>query len=563
MVHRKVTSAVIARSVEEVFDWITTTAFWPRYSPATLGITFAEAERPLKQGDRFRQTVRIHDWRGHFDWTVEILDRPYRCVLTGVSSGDGFVSRLTGHDDVRLELTFSGDAVQTAFTRDLSYHVGLAEAIGDVLGFGRAVDETEDITVTTLVSILENPLLFGTRSDFSSEQWLHEADPLGDDAVESLVSADGDCTRLETFIADLYRGVPKLGGLPDAVRRFFDETSELPSWACKPRIAAASAVFLDWGVLAVGAHICASLPETYVLPRVAKLLNLTRQLDANPTHADRRLWFTVRMCFDVLTTNGLDPDGEGRLALQRLRIIHSTIRLFVQRRLQTPNRLSRLSSEELWDTQNGKPISQLELLHTLLTFSHVVLRSLQILGAELTPYQRESYIHLWNVAGAQLGIRPELLPRDAEDAARMFETLKSRYGAATPEAMALGRALVWFWTSLFPADVANEAKELMQFVIGELLSPETAKINGLDTLPIFSPTAADAVKGFLDVAGRLCAFAFEEIPGARQATALFVSLLMRAKTERVQNESGTFDVPEELYERWTEHTAGVKNGGVV
>jgi hypothetical protein len=38
---------------------------------------------------------------------------------------------------------------------------------------------------------------------------------------------------------------------------------------------------------------------------------------------------------------------------------------------------------------------------------------------------------------------------------------------------------------------------------------------------------------------------------------------MRAKTERVQNESGTFDVPEELYERWTEHTAGVKNGGVV
>jgi hypothetical protein len=552
MTHRKRTFAVIARSVDDVFDWVTTPQWWPQVSPVTLRVESVEPGRPLRAGDAFRQYVRIHDWRGHFDWTVDTIDRPNRCVLVGVSSGDELVSRLAGHDSVRLELNFSGNATETTLTRELAYHEGLAEAIGDLLGFGKAVDAAEDVTLATTVSILENPLLWGPRPDFASDAWLHEADPLGDSAVASLVSPSGDCTALELFVAGLYRGAPQLNEVPDAVRRFFDDMKELPAWICRPRLSAASDVFLDWGVLAVGAHICASLPETYVFPRVAKLLNLTRELDADPTHADRRLWFTVRMCFDVLDRNGLDPSGEGRLALQRLRLIHAMIRLFVQHRLESPHRLSTLSSTQLWDTENGQPISQLELLHTLLTFSHVVIRALGTLGADLTPYQRESYIHLWNVAGAQLGIRPELLPRDAADAAQMFETLKARYGAATPQAVELGRALVWYWTSLFPEEVRNESRELMRFVISQLLSPETAKINGFDDLPAFSPAAAKVVKTFLDASGRLCSFAFEEIPGARQAMALVISLLMRAKTRSFQDMSGTFDVPEQLWARWTE-----------
>jgi hypothetical protein len=191
-----------------------------------------------------------------------------------------------------------------------------------------------------------------------------------------------------------------------------------------------------------------------------------------------------------------------------------------------------------------------------------VVRALEILGAQLTPYQRESYIHLWNVAGAQLGIRPELLPRDAADAAQMFEAIKARYGAATPEAKELGRALVWFWTSLFPKAIRNEATELMQFVASQLLTPETAAINGFETLPQFSPTAASVVKTFLEGAGRLCSFAFCEVPGARQAMALVVSLLMRAATNADQDESGIFDVPDEMYARWTACEASATNGGI-
>jgi hypothetical protein len=555
MMHRRVTSAVVAKPVGEVFAWMTTPGWLLQSSPVTLGLECsdpaARLDRPLRAGDVFREHVRIHSWRGHFDWTVETLDAPNRCVLTGVSSGEGIVSRLSGHVAARVELTCSGDAQQTRITREVSYHLGLAEAAGDVLGFGKAVEEAAEVTLATMVSMLENPLLRGPRPDAASETWLQEADPLADDAVASLVSPSGDCSALERFIGGLYRGAPRSDDLPEPVRRFFDVTSTLPSWTCAPRLDAASGVFLDWGVLAVGAHICASLPETYVMPRVAKLLNLTRQLDADPTHADRRLWFTVRMCFDVLARNGLGPQGDGMLALQRLRLIHAMVRLFVQHRLVNPHRLAQLASTELlWDTKNGKPISQLELLHTLLTFSHVVIRALEILGAELTPYQREAYIHIWNVAGVQLGIRPELLPRDAADAERMFETIKARYAAATPEAAELGRALVWFWTGLFPGDVRDDGRRLMSFVISRVLSPETARMNGLDDLPDFSPAAAQAVKSSLVASGHLSANAFEDVPGAGQATALFISLLIRARTHSYEGRSGTFDIPQELYDRW-------------
>jgi hypothetical protein len=286
------------------------------------------------------------------------------------------------------------------------------------------------------------------------------------------------------------------------------------------------------------------------MPRTAKLLNLTRQLDRDPTHADRRLWFTVRMCFDVLNEGGLTASGRGVLALQRLRLLHSMVRMFVQRRLETPHRLSGLASGGLWDTENGQPINQLELLHTLMTFSHVVLRSFDVWKCGLTPYQHEAYIHIWNIAGAMLGIRPELLPRSAADAARMFEEIKGRYGAATPEAIKLGGALVDFWTGLFPEAARTEAMKLMQYVVSTLLSPETAKINGFDELPAFSREAADIVYGCVKVGDRICREAFADAPASREAAALIVSLLIRKFSDPYEQDSGMFDIPDMLYERW-------------
>lgn len=550
--HRKVSSATVARPLAEVFDWVTTPGYWPQVSPIVLGVDASEAWRPVQTGERFRERLHIARWKGHVDWEVDVVERPHRIVIRGVSSGDTLLSRLGGHDEARIEYTFAGDERSTVVTREVTFPVqSLVSHLGGVLGIEETFSHACDRTVATMASMLENPLLRGPQPDAASEALLHDADPLADEAVASLIPPSGDCAALETFLAALYRGDPPSAGLPQPMREFLDATSVRASWACEPRLKTASDVFLDWGVLAVGAHICASLPETYVMPRTAKLLDLTRQLDADPTHIDRRLWFTVRMCFDVLAEHGLDSGkGKGLLALQRLRLLHAMVRLFVQHRLETPHRLAQLASAQLWDSQNGLPISQLELLHTLLTFSHVVIRSFDIFGCDLTPYQRESYIHLWNVAGAQLGIRPELLPRNAADASAMFEKIKARFGGATPEAARLGRALIVFWTSLFPEIARKEGTELMQFVISELLTPETVKINGLDSLPAFSPRAAKAIKHCLATTDRVCADLFADGPIVREATALVIAMLIGKASASSEKQSGIFDIPDELYERW-------------
>ncbi|PYQ28046.1 MAG: hypothetical protein DMF56_18055 [Acidobacteria bacterium] len=543
--HQKITSGIVARPIGEAFDWLTTPGFWPRVSPVSLAIEAEDPWRPLRVGDRFRERAHVALWRGHFDWVVDAVERPHRCVLTAVTGGDTVLSKLTGHIPARLEITLESDGDSTRITRAASH-----PALAEVVGFGHAFDHACDVTMQTIVATLNNPLLFGPRPDSTAESLLHEADPLADDAAAALISAAGDCSALESLVASLDRGDPPDADVPEAVRRFLDATEQRPAWACESRLVAASEIFLEWGVLSVAAHICASLPETYQLPPTAKLLDLTRQLDADPHHVDRRLWFTVRMCFDVLTEHGLDANGRGRLALQRLRLLHAMVRLFVQRRLETPHRLSQLATRGLWDSDAGQPISQLELLHTLLTFSHGVVRSFAIFGVELTPYQRESYIHIWNVAGALLGIRPELLPRDADDAARIFEGIKQRFGGATDAAPRLGRGLVEFWTGLFPEMIRKEASELMQFVISMLLTPETAHINGFDDLPSFSPKSANALRHFLAGVDRIGSHLFSDVPPVQQAAALFVSLLMRKASEAYEDKSGIFDIPEKLYSRW-------------
>ena len=548
MLHKKVVSATVPRPLEDVFDWLTTPANWPLCSPITLAVTPADPAKPLRPGDRFSEDLRVGRWQGRFDWTVEAVDRPHRCVITGVVAGD---DTLGGVREGRIEITATGDAHTTTFTREMTYPVhGITGHFDNLLGFGREFDRAAEVMLQTSVSILENPYLHGPQPDISDDALLHAADPLADEAVASLIGPGGDTTALTSFIASLDRGDPPMDGLPEPMQKFLAETAGCPAWACAPRMAAASDVFLDWGALSAAAHICASLPETYAIPRIAKLLNLTRQLDKDPVHADRRLWFTVRMCVDILVEGGLSPTGQGLVAVQRLRLIHAMVRMFVQRRLVTPQRLAGLGTGALWDTENGQPISQLELLYTLLTFSHVIVRSFDRWSCGLTPFQREAYIHVWNVAGANLGIRPELLPRSAADAERIFEHIKRTRGGPSPHASELGGALVNYWTSLMPAIVREHAGKLMQLVVSELISPETARINGLDTLPEFDPEALHLVKKFLGASDREFRDLYEDAPESRKAAAAIVSLLVRKASQPYQDQSGIFDIPDMLYDRW-------------
>jgi hypothetical protein len=99
--------------------------------------------------------------------------------------------------------------------------------------------------------------------------------------------------------------------------------------------------------------------------------------------------------------------------------------------------------------------------------------------------------------------------------------------------------------------IRGEADEMMRYVVMSLLSPETAKMNGFDTLPALSPHAAEKVRDYLKVRHRVFSHAFEDAPLSRQIVALVVSLVIRRVSEPAQVESGIFDIPDQLYARWS------------
>lgn len=227
-------------------------------------------------------------------------------------------------------------------------------------------------------------------------------------------------------------------------------TPPLPDWADPDKIARAEALFMEHGVLSVTVLFCASLPECYVVPDLAAVLQTTGQLTNNAEH---RIRATGAMIFPVMMRGGLTTaDGGGLAQIFKVRLIHATIRNLILRRppgdlllalandaesdvgiipplpqLNTSTDWNQALFARGWSTKEcGLPCNQEELAYTLLTFSYVFLRSMRILGVGFAPKDEEAYLHGWNVVGHYLGIEPGLMVHTMADAEKLFCLMQAR-----------------------------------------------------------------------------------------------------------------------------------------
>ena len=69
------TEITIARSPEDVFDYVTTPALWHTWHPATLGVYDVEP-RPLTTGETMREKIAVAWRRSEAVWTVLGCSRP-------------------------------------------------------------------------------------------------------------------------------------------------------------------------------------------------------------------------------------------------------------------------------------------------------------------------------------------------------------------------------------------------------------------------------------------------------------------------------------------------------
>lgn len=281
--------------------------------------------------------------------------------------------------------------------------------------------------------------------------------------------------------------------IAQALERYLAQARSLPDWADAALITRGEKVFTDHGPLSVVSLFCASLPDCYVQPKAAAVLQISGQLEA---HADYRIRSTAAMVFPVMLQGGLTaPTGVGVAQTLKVRLIHATIRNLVLRgapeaMLDTvvnavssaANNGNAMHSAFLahgWNVpRDGLPSNQEQLVFTLLTFHYVFLRALRTLGIGLRSEDEVAYLHCWNVVGHLLGIERRWMPFCYADAERLFRDIQSRcladrdFPGGVDSRVLLTRALLDYMSAAIPLRILKPFPALLT---GHLCGPEVAK----------------------------------------------------------------------------------------
>jgi hypothetical protein len=280
---------------------------------------------------------------------------------------------------------------------------------------------------------------------------------IGDEPADELIAAlfqDGKVPAVNLLMRHLVMNeYPIPEALPPLVRKYLDQTDDLPDWADLARIEAGGRVFMRYGTRLVVILHCYSLPFCYLACHGAQVLNLTDRLESNPT---RRILETAQLLVDVMQPGGLAGRlGRGRRTIQKVRLMHAAVR-----------RLSRAAPS--WNAAWGVPINQEDLAGTLMSFSWVGLDGLKKLGVELSADDREAYLHCWNVAGWLLGIRRELLPRDEARATDLVQAVGRHQFGPSEAGRDLTAALVKHTAYHLPGNVFEHlAPVMIRYFVGE------------------------------------------------------------------------------------------------
>jgi hypothetical protein len=255
-----------------------------------------------------------------------------------------------------------------------------------------------------------------------------------DRVVKALFEAH-ETEAVNTLMRTLARSDEALpAGLPEVARAYFDESAALPAFADPAQLALAARFFARVGWPVATGLFCAALPQTYCAARGAKVLVYSGRLDLD---VRRRILETAQLIFDVTDEGALGPAGRGVRTIQKVRLMHATLRHLTL-------------AQGRWDMADGLPINQEDLAATLMCFSTVILSALDRFSLAISADERAAWMHLWRVVGALLGIAPALIPIDEADGKALMDAVRRRQWSASPQGATLGRALVTCMADYMP-----------------------------------------------------------------------------------------------------------------
>lgn len=292
-------------------------------------------------------------------------------------------------------------------------------------------------------------------SDTLLDALREHGDPVADEVIHALFQ-DGQVRAANSVMKQLVHNeqvAPEQ--LAPPLRAYFEHTLRLPAWADPALLRLGEAVFGRHGPQVVVALCCASLPACYAAAHGVQVLHLTARLHSD---AYRRILETAQLVVDVLAPGGLGPSGRGLRSVQKVRLLHAAVRHLLHR-------------SGKWDAAWGEPINQEDMAQTVLTFSTVVLRSLEKLGVTLTREERRGYYHVWRVVGFGLGVDERLLPETPEEGERLFDTIARRQFRESPEGREMMVALLDLMEHVTPGNLFDGMPAvLMRHLLGDELA---------------------------------------------------------------------------------------------
>ncbi len=293
-------------------------------------------------------------------------------------------------------------------------------------------------------------------------------DPVADRVVASILN-EGTAEEIkvnELFGKLIRTSDPVPAGLPAEVQNYFDETVTLPEWADPKLIKAGEKLFGEHGQMIVLMLFCRCLPMGYACHRVAKVMAATGRLQEKPPGTDRlvmlnrRIMETAQFILNVMQPGGLGEKGLGVRTSQKVRLIHASIRYFLEK--------------QGWDSKSlGAPINQEYMAGVILTFSLVTIDGLKKVGVNLSDEERLAYLHAWNVVGHIIGVEDGLIAHTYADAEELFQTIFDRQKGPSQDGTDLTKSLLDYMDSKFPLDVMNA---IPPFMVEKLCGPEIAEM---------------------------------------------------------------------------------------
>jgi hypothetical protein len=198
-----------------------------------------------------------------------------------------------------------------------------------------------------------------------------------------------------------------------------------------------------------------SLPYCYAAADGAEVLYRTERMYKD---VKTRLEETAAFVKAMMQLNAMDLQGEGKVQLFKVRLMHAAARYYLQK--------------GNWNQALGLPVNQEDMAGTNLSFSLIVIRGLRKMGFTISYEEQMNYIKYWSWVGSMLGVKTEILPVDGKEAYDLDKAISKRHFKASEAGRQLTLSLLnCFYQLNDQSEISNkEIVGYMRLLLGDEIS---------------------------------------------------------------------------------------------